>query len=484
MPEHILFLTGKLAEKSLNQVLESMQPGFSYEVRNIGVSVAALMTGKMLERRVTALDGVDRVIVPGLCEGDTAALSESLGVEVQRGPKDLKDLPAFFGHAAFVPDLSGYDVRIFAEIVDAPHISVEAILRRAGQYDADGADVIDIGCLPGLDFPHLEDSVRALRDAGFRVSVDSLETDELLRGGRAGADYLLSLNRSTLWVADEVASTPIVIPESPGDMASLYQAVDSLADKGRACIADSILDPIHFGFTDSLVRYRELRRQYPDTAIMMGIGNLTELTEADTSGINAILFGIISELGITNVLATEVSPHACAAVREGDRARRIMYAAREANSLPKGYSNDLLTTHARKPFPYTLQEITELAEAIRDPNYRIRISAEGIHVFNRDGMTSSREPFELFPELTLLADDAPHAFYMGVELARAQIAWQLGKRYEQDEELGWGVAVPPAADTSDTAPDAHALQPAARQVFKEEGSTLKASRKQEKSNKS
>lgn len=30
---------------------------------------------------------------------------------------------------------------------------------------------------------------------------------------------------------------------------------------------------------------------------MMGIGNLTELTEADTSGINALLFGIAAELG-------------------------------------------------------------------------------------------------------------------------------------------------------------------------------------------
>ena len=28
-----------------------------------------------------------------------------------------------------------------------------------------------------------------------------------------------------------------------------------------------------------------------------------------------------------------------------------------------------------------------------------------------------------------------------MELARAQIGWQLGKRYTQDEELGWGCAV-------------------------------------------
>ena len=485
MSEHILFLTGKLAEKSLHQVIESMQPEFTYEVRNIGVSVAALMTAKMLERRVKELDGIDRIIVPGLCQGDTTELSETLGVDVQRGPKDLKDLPAFFGHEAFVPDLSRYDVRIFAEIVDAPRMSIEAILQQAERYRNDGADVIDIGCLPGLDFPHLEAAVEALVEAGFTVSVDSLETDELVRGGKAGAHYLLSLNRSTLWVADEVASTPIVIPENPGDMESLYEAIATLKARGRDCIADSILDPIHFGFTDSIVRYRELRQQCPDMPIMMGIGNLTELTEADTSGINAILFGIISELGITNVLATEVSPHARAAVREGDRARRIMFAARGANSLPKGYSDELLTTHARKPFPNTPEEIAELAEAIKDPNYRVQISVDGIHVFNRDGISIGREPFELFPELAQLTDDAPHAFYMGVELARAQIAWQLGKRYDQDEELGWGAALPAGQDTSAAGAAAHALKPGSRQEFKEIGSTMKASQaKRKNTNKS
>lgn len=481
MGENILFLTGKLAEKSLHQVLESMQPVFSYEVRNIGVSVAALMSVKMLERRLENIAGFDRIIVPGLCQGDLEPLAQGLGVPVERGPKDLKDLPAFFGQGPFEPDLSHYDVRIFAEIVDAPNMTTAAILERAERYRIDGADVIDIGCLPGLDFPHLEDSVNALCEAGYTVSVDSMETDELLRGGRAGAHYLLSLRQSTLWLADEVDSTPVLIPENPGDMTSLYKAIEKLSEQDRDYIADSILDPLHFGFTESLLRYHELRRQCPDSPIMMGIGNLTELTDADTTGINALLFGIISELNITNVLATEVSPHARSAVREADRARRIMFAAREANSLPKGYSDELLTTHARKPFPYSREEIEELARQIKDPSYRVRLSETGIHVFNRDGFWDGREPFELFPQLSLLADDAPHAFYMGVELGRAQVAWQLGKRYEQDEELYWGAAVAPdAADEAETASAAHALKPQSRQEFKEAGSTLKASRERKK----
>lgn len=445
--EHILFLTGKLAEKRLQRVLASMQPAeFTYEVRNIGLSVAALMTAQMLQRRLSALDGVERILVPGLCRGDLTQVQAQTGVPVNKGPEDLKDIPVFFGRQGREPDLSRHNVRIFAEITDAPRLGIPQILERAARYAADGADVIDVGCLPDTPFPHLEETVTALHEAGYRVSVDSLEEDELVRGGRAGADYLLSLKRSTLWIADEVPSIPVLIPEPHTDMPSLYATIAEFSKKGRPFIVDSILDPIHFGFTASLLRYQELRRECPEVEIMMGIGNLTELTEADTTGITALLFGVISELNITNVLTTEVSPHARSAVREADRARRIMYAAREEESLPKGIDGSLLTTHARKPFPYNAEEIRELAVEIRDPSYRIMVSEDGIHVYNRDGIQVAADPFALFPRLDLLQDDAPHAFYMGVELARAQIAWQLGKRYRQDEELDWGAAVAPAAD--------------------------------------
>ncbi|HYY15297.1 MAG TPA: DUF6513 domain-containing protein, partial [Gammaproteobacteria bacterium] len=206
MPKHILFLTGKLAEKSLKQVLESMQTDFSYEVLNIGLSVAALMTAEMIHRRLQDPHGADRILVPGLCTGDLAIPAQRLGVPIVRGPKDLKDLPTFFGQGGKPPDLSRYDIRIFAEIVEAPYLEVEAILHQAEAYKADGADVIDVGCIPGVPFPHLEETVVALCNEGYQVSVDSLEPEDLVCGGKAGAQYLLSLKESTLWIAEEVES--------------------------------------------------------------------------------------------------------------------------------------------------------------------------------------------------------------------------------------------------------------------------------------
>lgn len=479
--EHLLFLTGKLAEKRLHKILETMQPtDFTYTVEQIGVNVAALMTAEMIKRRLSMPNGVDRVILPGLCRGDLAMISEHFKVPFIHGPIDLKDMPAFFGHDCKLPDLSKHNVLIFAEIVDAPNLSIEAILDRARKYQRDGADVIDVGCLPDTSFPHLEECVQALHDAGFKVSVDSLEDNDLLRGGKAGADYLLSLSESTLWIADEVESIPVLIPDKHADMHSMYRVIEKFAETGKPFLADCILDPIHFGFTESLVRYRELRQQCPDIEIMMGVGNLTELTEADTTGINAILFGIISELDINAILATEVSPHARAAVREADYCRRMMYAAKQEGSLPKGLDGSLLTTHARKPFPYSAEEIAELAAEIKDPSYRIQVSEAGIHVYNRDGIINGRNPFELFPELELIQEDAPHAFYMGVEMARAQIAWQLGKRYMQDEELHWGVATEPedAADPDVVSKAAHALKKGQSSTeYKTAGSTLQASKK-------
>ena len=444
--ERILFLTGKLAEKSLRRVLESMvPPTFEWQVRELGLSVAALMTADMIERRLPEAPGIDRIVVPGRCRGDLDRLATRLGVPVTRGPEELVDLPRFFGRAAAARDLTRYEAKLFVEIVDAPHLGVEAIGTRALELAAQGADVIDLGCLPATPFAHLEEAVAHLKSRGLAVSIDSLEPEELLRGGRAGADYLLSLREDTLWIADEVAATPILIPAEPGNLASLERAMDALDRAGRSYLADPILDPIHFGFADSIARYHALRKSHPDAGIMMGIGNVTELTHADTMGMNALLFGIVSELRIDAVLVVQVSEHARSVVREADAARRIMFAAREESALPKDISDALMALHEKRPFAQSPSDIADLAAAVRDPNYRIMTAEDGVHAFNRDGHQVAAEPFAFWPHLGV-EDDAAHAFYLGVELARAQVAWQLGKRYVQDEELRWGAAVAPRSE--------------------------------------
>jgi dihydropteroate synthase-like protein len=230
------------------------------------------------------------------------------------------------------------------------------------------------------------------------------------------------------------------VPANHGDLESLLRAAESAAKRGIEAILDPILDPIHFGFVDSLARYAELRRRLPEAEILMGTGNLTELTDADSGGITAALLGICSELAIRNVLVVQVSPHTRRTLQEHDAARRIMFAARDDHSLPQGYGGALLQLHDRKPFPNSPEEIAELAVQVKDGNFRIETAEDGVHIYTRGMHHVTQDVFSLFPALGI-ANDGPHAFYLGAELSKAEIAWRLGKRYIQDEPLDWGCAV-------------------------------------------
>jgi dihydropteroate synthase-like protein len=446
MKERILFLTGRLAQNRLEKVLQGMEPTtFGWSVLSVGVKVAALMTEPILMRRLPRPIKADRVIVPGRCRADLTRLAQEFGVPFQRGPDELKDLPMFLGRAGAALDLSRHALRIFAEIVDASQLSLKAILARAEVLRVEGADVIDLGCLPDTPFLHLEDAVRELKARGFAVSVDSADADELRRGGLAGADYLLSLTERNLAIAEETGARPVLIPAQHGDLASLYRAAEDAEKRGLTAILDPVIDPIHFGFADSLSRYREARARLPEAEMLMGTGNLTELTDADSVGVTALLLGICSELAIANVLTVHVGSHTRRTIQEHDAARRIMYAAAADHSLPRGYGRALLQVHDQKPFPYTSREIAEISTQVKDDNYRIEAAEDGIHVYSRAGHFVAQDAFALFDKLGVKTDGA-HAFYLGAELTKAEIAFQLGKRYAQDEPLDWGCATDPRAE--------------------------------------
>lgn len=447
MGERLLFLTGHLARPRLEKVLKALGPvAFTWEICDIGVKVAALMTQAIIARRLPRPVEADRIIVPGRCRADLDVLGAQIGVPFSRGPDELNDLPAFLGGKAKIRDLTRHDIRIFAEIVDASTRGIDAILARANAMRLAGADIIDLGCLPDTPFPQLEDMVRELKGAGHRVSVDSANLDELQRGGRAGAEFLLSLTGASLDIAAETGATPVLIPARHGDLASLLKAAEAAQKRGIPCLLDPVLDPIHFGLMASLERYATLRKRLPDAEILMGTGNLTELTDADSGGLTAVLMGLCSELFIRNVLIVQVSPHTRRTIEEHDQARRLMFAAREDAALPKGYATRLLQLHDRRPFPVSAAEIAEVAGAITDRNFRIETSADGIHIYNRDGHHMAQDAFALFGKLQVEADGA-HAFYLGAELMKAETAWRLGKRYTQDEPLDWGCAAD--AETQD-----------------------------------
>src|SRR5256886_8072595 len=116
----------------------------------------------------------------------------------------------------------------------------------------------------------------------------------------------------------------------------------------------------------------------------MGVGNITELTAADTTGVNALLLAVCQELGVRAVLTTEVIPWARGAVREIDVARRLMYHAVTHKALPKGVDDRLVTVKDPAILAYADAELREVQRAVTDPNYRIFADRDSITVFNNE----------------------------------------------------------------------------------------------------
>jgi dihydropteroate synthase len=204
---------------------------------------------------------------------------------------------------------------------------------------------------------------------------------------------------------------------------------------------DPILEPIGFGFAASLGRFLEIRRRFPDAEMMMGIGNLTELTDADSAPINVLLLGFCQELGIRSVLTTQVINWARTSVRECDLARRLVYYAERHRTLAKRLEPRLVMLRDCEVPRYGSENLDRLAHEIKDHNVRIFAEDGQLHVVSAGLHLSATDPFALFARLQAEAVrevDAGHAFYLGYEMAKAVTALTLGKDYRQDEALDWG----------------------------------------------
>jgi dihydropteroate synthase-like protein len=435
--ERLLFVTGKLAARALRDTLGRAELPFDYDISVMKITVAALMTTTWIAPRLEVPEAVTKIMLPGLCEGETDVLAERFGVPVEKGPADLKQIPSWFGQADARAGYGARDIRVFAEINHVPRLSRERILELASSYREAGADVIDLGL--SLDRRWLDDGpamIAELRERAFTLSIDTLDPEEILMADEAGVDYVLSLNGSNRDLAERLRATPVLIPDTPEDLDSLEATIAHLERLGKPYLVDTILEPIGTGFAASLGRYLEVRRRHPAAEMLMGIGNLTELTEADSTGVTAMLIGVCQELGIRNVLTTEVIHWARGAVREAVLAAQLMHFAQERGTPPKHVDGRLLTVKDEDFRPYAESELRELQAQVTDPNFRIFADGEWIFVFNAELFVKGTDFNEIFDQLGV--DEAKHAFYLGKELMKATIARALRKNYRQESPLDWG----------------------------------------------
>ncbi|MGI6406458.1 MAG: DUF6513 domain-containing protein [Syntrophaceticus sp.] len=430
-----LFVTGKLALRALERTLEPLGLDGGYRIEALRITVAALMNTEFIARHLTGVEE-EVVVIPGLCKGSLDVIEKACGCRVIKGPKDLKEIPQFFGCSEAVQVITKPKIKILAEIVEAPQMTVDEILERAAFYKESGADIIDIGTELHGEFGHLKKVVTALKRERYQVSIDSLRPEDILIATEAGADMVLSINSSNIQVAGDLDCILVVIPDDDRDLKSLFDNVEKLLALKKDIVIDPILPPLMFGFVEGVGRYIKVREKFPSVPVLMGTGNVTELTDADSTGINAVLVGMATELDIDYLLTTECSARARGAVKEISIARQLMHTARESGVLPKHLDYSLLTSKDPQLLPYTEAELREIKSLIKDRNYRIFIDGQYIYIFNSRVFLRGKEAETLFKQIEI--SDSAHAFYLGRELEKAELALKLGKKYVQDSELRWG----------------------------------------------
>ena len=190
--------------------------------------------------------------------------------------------------------------------------------------------------------------------------------DELRRGNRAGADFLLSLTEDD---ARHRGRERRRAGADPGQATATWPRC--CAPPRRPSARGIRPSPIRCSIrsisasSTSLPRYAELRRRLPGRRDPDGH---RQPHRADRRRLAAASPRCCSasarSLQIRNVLCVQVSPHTRRTIEEHDAARRMMFAAREDASLPHGLRRARCcscTTASR--FPNTPDEIAETAGA-------------------------------------------------------------------------------------------------------------------------
>ncbi len=444
--QYIHFVTGRLAEHAVRQAVQKVAAkyGFDFSIQVLPITVAALITPKWLLRHIEVPECATNVILPGHLLSELEEIRRTLMTpQVDCGPRDIRDLPLFFGGKSGRDETYGrHRIEILAEINHAPKLTIDELLKQALRLSRDGADMIDLGCSPGHRWVDVGLAVRELVSSGVRVSIDSFDPWEVATACKSGASLVLSVNSNNRDAATEWGVEVVAIPDIPNDEKSFQETINFLAKASISVRLDPILEPLGCGFTRSIERYIRCRQMYPDAKMMMGIGNITELTDADSAGINVLLLGICEELGIQSVLTTQVINWARTSVRECDLARRLVHHACANHVPPKHIEPNLLLLRDERTNEFDLESISDLAKSIRDKNIRIFNCDGEIHAVSSGVHVHSADPFVVMEQLSTSAVgnaiDASHAFYLGFEMAKALTANTLGKKYTQDEALNWG----------------------------------------------
>lgn len=497
-------VTGRLAEEMVREAV-----GDRADVLVMDVDVASFITPKML--REAGPSGYDIILIPGAITADFGPVSFELETKIRLGPKHAIDLrhvlpllesvelsatvPACVlleermreeakasierleAEATAPMVIKGVKVggnsrmKVLAEIVDATRFDDSALAEKVRHYEKEGADMIDLGIPLDANPADVARAVMVAKAAtSLPVSVDTLRADLLKAGIEAGCDLILSLDGSNLNDVAEIAAfagVPSVV--LPGPETTLSENLRRALALGVSAMADPVLSPPLMGLAESIGRYAEFHQASPDVPLFFGVGNVTELLDADSQGANGLLAAIGSEVGASVLFTPEYSEKARGSIRELRTASEMMLLAGARRSPPKDLGLDLLVLKEKHRRPEEEMPSTFMAVGAAtglgaggmegevdddgeeagnegrgrhwemDPAGSFRIGvAHGKIVVRHDSATLvGRSAREIMAEIVDrgLVTRLDHAGYLGRELEKAETALKLGRSYSQDEPL-------------------------------------------------
>jgi dihydropteroate synthase-like protein len=465
----------------------------------LGVEVAAFTTPALLRRSLPPKK-YDLILVPGLASGDYSGLETEINTPVKLGPKHAVDLGFVLLYAcdmdfsAKIPacellkekrkdsalekitelekssnaslsiknmKLGGNSrMKVMAEVVDAGHLSKNELTNRVLYFVEQGADIIDLGLSLDTTEDQTRNAVNTARSAtGIPLSVDTLDPCLLNSAIDSDIDMVLSLNSLNI---DEVkknliknSTTAVIIPDNSNDIESLFHNIDHARNIGiTKIIADPVLEPSGHGFLGSLNRFMEFRKRDRITPLFFGVGNVTELMDADSQGVNAMLSAIAMELDASVLFTPEYSFKARGSVSELRDASIMMVLAKERGSAPKDLGIDLLVMKEKRgrefgKMPENSIEAKGTEKWHLDPAgcFKIEITNGDIqngkfcpgkiialhNEISIAGVTAE-EVLDTIIRLGLISRN-DHAAYLGRELMKAELALKFRRSYSQDDEF-------------------------------------------------
>ncbi len=517
---NVLIITGRLAKKDIEKYVRESRVKVVINSLPVDVAALIPQKLIVEKLRKLDLSDTDLILTPGLMPGNVSFISKELGVEVFKGPKyasglrtvlrlisevnlsttkpacdllkeeirksTMTELEAIYkklstptAYKGAIPIGRGkkkiwigglQPPRLLAEIADASIMSSNEIKTKAIYYSESGADIVDIGMVAGGDdVENVKRAIRIVKDAVPKpISIDTGDVEEIRSAVEEGIDLILSLNGETLRDTRFARSIPVVVTPSqaqgkcPSGVEERIEALEnniSIAEQlgFKRIIADPILAPLLTqSLAESLVVYWKFRKRNPKIPILFGAGNVTELMDADSIGVNLILAGLALEIEASIILTTEASSKTRGCVKELSKSVKMTVLAKERKAPPKDLGLDLLKLKdkvSRDEAKSNLEEVKVFPvkkkyKFVYDPEGCFKIMVDRIsneifliHYSSKDGVPDvafkGKDPLEICRTMLSegLISRVDHAAYLGSELLKAQIALQTGKSYIQDEPL-------------------------------------------------